>query len=302
MKISTQVAKHKAFSLIEISLAILIIGILVAGISKGADLYEQSRLNVARQLTINSRVPRINGLLFWVETTLEKSLLATETAESSPISQWNDINPFAIEKLYLTRVANNFITYKKSSIGNLPSIYFNGNGGTLNLSTAPTPTQLTFFKTTNQVISVFMVIDGENSTSNKHRVLFTNGNTSTSGVSLFQSRDNRLMVLFGGVNLWSSTNQFDFSANAIICFTYGGVGTFFAQIYRNGSFVNLPSINRNPNNAFGSFAIAGNNTNDNEAWKGNISELIVYDRVITPAERIEIQDYLSKKYAIKIIS
>jgi prepilin-type N-terminal cleavage/methylation domain-containing protein len=52
----------KAFSLIEISVVILIIGILIAGISQGIDLYQDSRLAIARSLTQNSRVGRIENL------------------------------------------------------------------------------------------------------------------------------------------------------------------------------------------------------------------------------------------------
>ncbi len=44
----------KAFSIIEISVAILVIGILVAGITQASRLVGESGLRVARNLTTNS--------------------------------------------------------------------------------------------------------------------------------------------------------------------------------------------------------------------------------------------------------
>jgi len=58
----------KAFSLVEISVVILIIGILISGVSQGIDLYEDFRKNSAKSLTLNSRVGRIPDLLWWIET------------------------------------------------------------------------------------------------------------------------------------------------------------------------------------------------------------------------------------------
>ena len=57
-----------AFSLIEISVVILIIGILIAGISQGIDLFADYRFITAKNLTKNSRVGRIEDLEIWLET------------------------------------------------------------------------------------------------------------------------------------------------------------------------------------------------------------------------------------------
>ena len=62
-----------AFSLIEIPVVILIIGILIAGISQVIDLYADYRFIVAKNLTKNSRVGRIEDLEIWLETTSDES-------------------------------------------------------------------------------------------------------------------------------------------------------------------------------------------------------------------------------------
>ena len=63
----------KAFSLIELSIVILIIGILVAGVTQSSRLVSQFRLLSARNITQSSPVHSIKDLLIWLETTSTKS-------------------------------------------------------------------------------------------------------------------------------------------------------------------------------------------------------------------------------------
>ncbi len=64
---------HKAFSLIELSIVILVIGILIAGVVQGTSMVKKSQLVIARNLTKNSPVSRIKDLAAWYETSLESS-------------------------------------------------------------------------------------------------------------------------------------------------------------------------------------------------------------------------------------
>ncbi|MBU6338893.1 MAG: prepilin-type N-terminal cleavage/methylation domain-containing protein [Rickettsiales bacterium] len=54
---------YKAFSLIELSIVILVIGILFAGVMQGRSLIQKSRLKTAQSLTKSSPVSGIYGLL-----------------------------------------------------------------------------------------------------------------------------------------------------------------------------------------------------------------------------------------------
>ena len=120
--------KKKAFSLIEISVVILIIGILISGISNGIDLYIDSKIASARSLTLNSRVGRISSLVGWWETTLEKSFDKTESVEAEKITNWFDSNPTNIEKGKLNQsTTSNKANYKTNIINSLPAILFEGD-------------------------------------------------------------------------------------------------------------------------------------------------------------------------------
>ena len=82
----------KAFSLVEISVVVIIIGILIAGVSQGIDLYQDMKLITARSLTLNSRVNRIEDLTMWFESTSEKSFENPNPLDGDRIALWKNIN------------------------------------------------------------------------------------------------------------------------------------------------------------------------------------------------------------------
>lgn len=128
----------KAFSIIEISIVIVIVGILLAGVSKGLDLYDDFKLTTARNLTLNSPVNRISNLEMWLESTNDKAFsfynvnkydLINNINDNKNIAKWNNIrNTFYIPEnrdAYNTNSANQ-PTYIKSGINGVPALYFDG--------------------------------------------------------------------------------------------------------------------------------------------------------------------------------
>ena len=84
---------NKAFSLIELSIVILIIGILVAGVTSSSRLITRMKLITAQNLTRNSPISSIKDLSVWWETSLDESFDNAEESDDSLISGWLDINP-----------------------------------------------------------------------------------------------------------------------------------------------------------------------------------------------------------------
>ena len=121
--------RGKGFSLVEMSVVILIIGMLIAGISRGIDLYSDFKIQTAQKLTINSPVSRIEGLALWLETTLEKSF-QTKMVNNSEVPQWNNISPFDlnIKNAFSYLIDPNVSkqpTFLENNINGLPAIQFN---------------------------------------------------------------------------------------------------------------------------------------------------------------------------------
>ncbi len=73
----------KAFSLIELSVVVLIIGILIAGITQSSRLVRAMKLNTARSLTRSSDVASIKNLTAWFDATAEGVLSSSCTTGSA---------------------------------------------------------------------------------------------------------------------------------------------------------------------------------------------------------------------------
>ena len=125
-----------AFSLIELSIVILVIGILVAGVTQGTRIMTQSRLSAAKALTTSSPVTLMKGLSLWLESTNENNFPTGQAVDGANITGWNDSNPQTIEKNNFSRGTSNAnIAYEASGINNLPSLKFNGTTGLANFLT-----------------------------------------------------------------------------------------------------------------------------------------------------------------------
>ena len=128
--------KHisKAFSLVELSIVILIIGVLTAAVGQGIELLQDSRIKAAQVITKGSRVASVKGLLFWYETSLDESFQENENEDGVNITQWNDINPQSVSKLNAyagqktdtTKVTYNINSGATSSNTSGPTYIYNG--------------------------------------------------------------------------------------------------------------------------------------------------------------------------------
>lgn len=141
----------KGFSLIEISIVLLIIGILISGILVGQDLILDAKIKSAQNLTKTSPVNKIPDLTLWLDVNAEQSLITTQTANrclekyvdyqdllgNERICAWRDINPQTslgtdLSKkitlsINITHALTAMPTYVVNGIGGLPSLYFDGS-------------------------------------------------------------------------------------------------------------------------------------------------------------------------------
>ena len=125
MKISKK--SIKAFSLIELSIVLLIIGIIIAGVTQGGRIISAMKLATAKSITQSSSVPSIKGLIMWLEPTLDNSFLDAESENGQEITVWKDVNPQSSIKLNASASgATTGLTYDASTVSGLPSIKFSG--------------------------------------------------------------------------------------------------------------------------------------------------------------------------------
>ncbi len=89
MKYLNKFNTKQAFTLIELSIVILIVGILITGVVTFSRLVKQMKFATIKQITYKLPVTGIKGLSLWLETTLENSLTGAV----------NPLNPDENEKI-----------------------------------------------------------------------------------------------------------------------------------------------------------------------------------------------------------
>jgi len=288
----------KAFSLIELSIVILIIGILVAGVTQSSRLVSMMKIQSVRSLTLNSPVPSIQGLTLWFETSLDKNFATgssgTYTENPSPdnnssIAKWNDINPVSSDKFNAVQpnIAEQPI-FIENAINNLPVLRFSGNK---------------FLATTTAIFdsafSVFMVVT--RSLDGSWRCIISDINPSIG---------NKLCAGQDATNTWTLYRPFSTGTatilssakNTPVIFEVHSRGinasnSIFANLYINST--SSTTITISPAYIGNSGAIG--KTDGGDFWSGDIAEIIVFKRMISTDERLDVEKYLAKKYAIKIL-
>lgn len=294
----------KAFSLIELSIVILIIGILVAGVTQSSRLIKQMRLQVARNITTSSPVTSIKDLKIWLETSQEGSLVSSTNGlnpdNNDKISSWNDISPQLITKINPSQSNDALrpLYAETSPINNLPALKFNSNEYLETIASGSNQMPLAIGDDTFTFIAVWNSL----STSTTQAIFEQN----TGGSLISGSRAS--MLIIGGVygyngegNDYQPTN-FTMNSSRISVIT---VDNGAVNIYDNK--LNTPTNTGSINNAIqnvseGGFFIGTKGTNPrSEKFNGFISEIIVFDRVLKKSEIEDINLYLAKKYSIKLL-
>jgi prepilin-type N-terminal cleavage/methylation domain-containing protein len=288
-KNSNKKTKKFAFSLIELSIVLLVIGILMIGVSQGYNLVRSAQISNARSITSKSPILQTSGLLAWYETSWKESLIQSELKDGNNISTWKDISPNSIlngnNQLTTTPSAN--ITYTQSSINKIPAIRFTG-GSKLSLAdlTQGASSQATIFL----VIKVNYVTDTTN-----YKTIF-DGNSADFSFSI---KSNTVQINTGSA-----------IASASIANSFLNSGEYAIAIYFNGS--NSKVYVNNTDSMFGGSVInasganqltgvtLGTNRSGTNGFNGYISEVAIFNRVIKAGERKEIFTYFSKKYKIDI--
>lgn len=282
-----------AFSLIELSIVILVIGVLISGFSKYDKIITKFRLISARTQTASSPVTSIKNLVVWYETTSEKSFINSESEDGLPVSIWHDINPQLALKRNATAPSESERPFYKISNFGLPMLYFNGfNSLALPNGTIPSG---------DSAFTIFIV----NSCicTNGYATLYSVGNWSANTKVNY-------MRYFGQITMEARINSSYqiISAppqirNALITYTNtynNSAGSKGMYIYRSGNLVVGPSaINSGLDDVASDNGYIGRTYWGGEFFFGYIGEVIIYNRYLTTEERKAVEAYLDKKWGTK---
>ena len=325
----------KGFSLIEISIVLLIIGILISGILVGQDLILDAKIKSAQNLTRTSPVNKITDLTLWLDVNAEKSLISTTTADrclskymsyqdllgNETICAWRDINSQKSlgtnmsDKIALsintTHAINAMPTYVVNGIGGLPSLYFDGSDYLISSIPPSTNVANTIFDVdlysllSSSEVSFFIVQQFEGaptSTSNPSTLFYNTENFLVRSNDRVGSDYTPTLKFENDNHRLSTALSSTITAPQVLAFT------------RDATSVKLTinSVNQAVSPSPTSTAIISNSSapiylgteglstgNLVNAFKGKISEIIVFNRRISERERIQVENYLLQKYKIK---
>lgn len=297
--------KKRAFTLIELSIVLIIIGTITVGVLKGTGLISSSKLSVARSLTARSIVSQIDGLVVWYETSSRDSLIESESIDNGTITTWYDINPASIsqKKNTLTNKTG-AVKYIKKGINDTPSLQFSSqnDGSVTNLqlssfyqgSTTQNTVFIVFQQNTRTYVSSYdrWIIDSYSSASTT-----SFGYSDVSGVDDIRVNGGSTSATTGVTDAPS----FNDGKSYIAAIYYDGA---YSKAYLNNTATTVGAgyLSATPGSNSLTGLTVGSLKDDTNASRfvGLISEIIIYNRVLKDSERKDIFRYLAKKYSIVV--
>lgn len=229
----------------------------------------------------------IAGLKLW----LDADDAATITLNGSNVSQWND-------------KSTNAYNFTQATAANQPARTLSGQ----NSKTVLTFATNDFLANTTinwgaSASSLFIVGKEDNTAGTGYQNIFTTGTGATGqwgyGVAANAPTDSNVLGVFDiGQNLARFASAMTNTNADVLCFTSVGIsaGSVVANLYKNGTAdANNPVTLTTTTSAAG--AQLGAAAAASEPYYGTICEVIMYDSVLSTANRNKVEDYLKSKWA-----
>ena len=248
----------------------------------------------------------ISGLSVWLDgsdaSTLFKDAAGTiqVSANNDQVALWRDKSGNNNHAVAWVGSTPSVPTYTTSALGGKSAVTFNGSQGLNNLTYAwPT------------AVNIFAVVSANSwSSANGYTYVLSSKPASYyAGIALtggaYDGWNANEVLAFG--NNWNSTPTpstprvnapFGTLSNGQAAILDVSLSSTVADIALNGSLL-TPTFQGINNEVFPKtgFNVAGN-PNGEQAWQGNIAELVIFNRVLSDSEANEVGSYLQDKYGI----
>ncbi len=281
-----------AFSLIEVSLVVLIISLIAAGILTTTNLIKKSRLHTAQVLTKSSPVNNISNLVAWFETSLDSSFVGNEKSDGTAISTWYDNNPDAASKNNATQsTSTNKPTFTANVFNSgIPGLKFDGSNDTLPFDGS---------SLINSSYSIFIV---EQKTTDKAFNCIIGGSASVTNTNLHlcYATDDRIRFGHYSNNLDYQNSVLSYSSPKTRMHSFIFNIAVGKKYWLNGGSSETASNTQTA--AITSFASSNIGSFATNPYEGNIAEIIIFNRALTTEERRSVESYLGKKYNLTLNS
>ncbi len=279
----------KAFSLIELSIVIIVIGILFVGALQGSKMLYKFKVQTARRLTQSSPVSGIKDLVMWLETTSTTSFNNADSInDNTAIQNWYDINPQRIEKYNATQnTVSKQPLYLEKGLNDLPALSFDGVSMGMDFSGSSSHLNLP--------TTIFVVKQPTNASPIKYILCRRSGNNN--GAVIF---DNTRIAV--GDSNFPSGGSIDSTAVSLVkTVPHIMIATadYSSARIRYNAWTGVASpLNGFVNDSTMPASIGYRKDTNNNFFQGVIGEIIVFNRVLNESEINDIQLYLKQKWQI----
>ena len=279
--------KISAFTLIELSAVIAVIGILIAGVIGAAGLVKKSKIAAAQTLTKASPISSITDNALWLESSLEASFKDTESSTDDSVTTWydqkNSVNKSSVVAVGTGPTYSNTINY-------IHAVKFSGSTANyLQVADA------SFLNNSNYTI---FVVEKRQSANSNNYFLGDSAQTSTNqSLLLGYSSDGSVIHSQSGATLTNASSaSVDSYSNyndkpRIFAFNFDTLSG--SKTYINGTLSGQSATNLTPLKNVSSLSIG-------KGYSGEIGEIVAFSRSLKSDERKAVEDYLSKKWSVKI--
>lgn len=283
----------RAFSLIELSIVIVIIGILIAGVIQGNKIYRKAQLAIAQNLTRNSPVNGIKDLMLWYETSLESSFNSNEGVNGGSISAWYDNSPQSPLKNNSTQTTSNAKpTFTDNAFPQgIPSVRFDGSSDYLSMGDV-SPLVGSYY--------TIFIVEQKRVAFSSQTFILNIGTGAFTGCCIIAGYNSDTAVILdkwnGGVTYTNSTLAYSNPTPRIHTFLQSSTG---AKYWLNGG-------NTTDSTSGSTYTLAATGTpyiakfTCCTFYNGDLGEIIIYTRALTTEERQAIETYLGQKYSLTI--
>ncbi len=289
----------KAFTIIEISVVILVISVMIVGVMTSKSMVTKSRLANAQSLTQQSYVNEISeDLIAWYETSLEGSFNASEIKnDGSFITAWKDSNKSVVTKNNATvttplNTANQPILVQNVFYNSIPGLRFSGD-------------QYLNFNGTKFAKNSYTIFVVEQRSSNKSENYFIGGTGSSLNSNLSLGYENNTSILFSHYPSESPTfNRYisSYKPQTPIIHTFLFNNTIGKKHSINGGsiFINTPAQTTSITSFNLAMIGAYNPSGTLKTYVGDLAEIIMFKRSLKTEEIEAIESYLGSKYGIPV--
>ncbi|MBL6664462.1 MAG: hypothetical protein ISQ34_01305, partial [Rickettsiales bacterium] len=264
---------NRAFSMVEISMVLVLLTAIIIGILQTTTLMNDAKLSKAQTLTKRSPVKDMQGLIMWLETSLEESFILKEIENGGHISKWIDIKNNVQKPNHATQTNfNNQPTYQEQAFNDaIPGIRFNGSSD-----------YLTFDGDyiVNSPYSIFVV---EKRTSNASENYFIGGTTQSSYQNVIMGYQTNTTFLNSNHNshLTHSVAAYSEHIERIHSFTFDMTNR---KSYLNGGSVEASDTVSSPITGFAGASI-GRYGSAHKYYQGDLAEIIIFNRALNDKDR-----------------